>query len=233
MHRCARRNWKMCNISVLMFTRLICFLSTWWVFPSRCSDCGPSWEWWLRWGNKFSPTFFFFKFLHWGCTDTRIHLWPFKPFRFPWLGLWVVSWMGITATRLCGSHSSLDSPLLCWCTSTTTMSFITGALHSPGRTYEFSYTHQPATRLKRRFRGSEGKLMFMKLWQRWHESCDFIFAHQRTNMKWSWIFVCCLVSHCTLVSLQLCDPLYKGKYTVLRFNLLLIGSKVKMYLRLL
>lgn len=69
-------------------------------------------------------------------------LWPltFNLSRFLWRGLWVVFLMETMATPQCGSHSSLASLSLCWCTSMTTMSFIMGARHST-HTHTVSVTH--------------------------------------------------------------------------------------------
>lgn len=81
------------------------------------------------------------------CRQTR---WPlnFHLRRFLWLGLWDDFWLETMATPPCGSHSSLASLSLCWCTSTTTISIITGPQHSTASTYvrlqSHTHTHTPA-----------------------------------------------------------------------------------------
>lgn len=92
-------------------------------------------------------------------TRTHTHssdLWT-PLLRFLWRGLWAVSSTVTMATLLFGSRSSSVSPLLCWCTSTTTTSYITEGRHSDrhARSSVHTWTRRSGNRL---FHPRRGKL---------------------------------------------------------------------------
>lgn len=127
-----------------MFSYFLCF-STWWASHWRCSDYGPSWGWWLRY-DLLTPA----PPIHnLSLTHTRFSPVTFHLLRFLWLGLWLASSTVTMATPLCGSRSSLASPLPFWCTSTTTTSSTTKGPHSCPQASSSFHTRTRAGRLNR------------------------------------------------------------------------------------